>query len=172
MKRMLKDNKGISPVIATVIIVAVTIAVAIAVAFWMGGLVNIFTRFEKLEISSAYADPGFTITLNFKNTGSAAATISDVFINGKPASTYTGVVTTAIVEITKGGTAGSDVIGPKDYGPAKVATVKDVSCDIGAEGELVISATSGTSPFISGVSVEVTIHTSAGKDYPKVVVLP
>jgi len=164
MKKITK--RGISPVIATVIIVAVTIAVAIAVAFWMGGLTSLFTRFEKLEITSAYADPGYLITLNFKNTGSAAATISDILINGKPASSYTGVVTTAIVTITKGGTDS------KDYGPSKSDTVKDVSCAIGAEGKLEITATPNTTPFIPGVTVEVTIHTAAGKDYPKVVVLP
>jgi flagellin-like protein len=54
--RILKNRYAISPVIATIIIVAVTIAVAIAVAFWMGGLTGVFTRFEKLEITSAYAD--------------------------------------------------------------------------------------------------------------------
>jgi flagellin-like protein len=57
------DRRGISPVIATVIIVAVTIAVSIAVAYWMGGLASFFTRFEKIEIGSAYAtydsDAGF-----------------------------------------------------------------------------------------------------------------
>ena len=36
-------SKGISPVIATVIIVAVAIAIAIAVAFWLTGIVGIFT---------------------------------------------------------------------------------------------------------------------------------
>jgi flagellin-like protein len=159
--RLLKDKRGISPVIATVIIVAVTIAVAIAVAFWMGGLTTIFTRFEKLEITSAYADLSedeFTITLNFKNTGSAAASISDVLINGRPASATEGC-TQALVEV------GSDSV---DF-----ATVTGtVSVPIGSDGSLEILGDSGTAPFVSGVTVEVTIHTAAGKDYPKVVVLP
>ncbi|MGC9096928.1 MAG: archaellin/type IV pilin N-terminal domain-containing protein, partial [Infirmifilum sp.] len=51
-------RKGISPVIATVIIVAVTIAVAIAVAFWMTGIIGLFTgSVEKLEIVSLYVQP-------------------------------------------------------------------------------------------------------------------
>jgi len=159
--KLLKNKKGISPVIATVIIVAVTIAVAIAVAFWMGGLVNIFTRFEKLEISSAYADPGFKITMNFKNTGSAAASISDILLNGKPANTYASITSAAVVTTGTGGGTG-------DFSdPAQLP----ISCGIGESGSLVIDITSGA-PFVSGVSVEVTIHTSAGKDYPKVVVLP
>lgn len=158
--KLLRNKKGISPVIATVIIVAVTIAVAIAVAFWMGGLVNIFTRFEKLEISSAYADLAgttFTVTLNFKNTGSAAAAISDVLLNGKPASAYGGI--NAVVTTTSG---------TSDFGAALAAPV---SCGIGDSGNLIVTISSGV-PFVSGVSIEVTMHTAAGKDYPKVVVLP
>jgi flagellin-like protein len=157
MERVLKDRKGISPVIATVIIVAVTIAVAIAVAFWMGGLTTIFTRFEKLEITSAYADPGFVITLNFKNTGSADATISDVMVNGKPFYSYTSPAITAAIDNV-----------PFSKGDA-------VSVKIGSEGTLVVNIPASTPPappFVSGVTVEVTIHTSAGKDYPRVVVLP
>jgi len=163
-KRLLKNKRGISPVIATVIIVAVTIAVAIAVAFWMGGLTSIFTRFEKLEITSAYAEtiagPTFQITLNFKNTGSAAATISDVLINGKPASATVGLLT-AVVDVPAA---------PPSYDFATAGGT--VSCPIGEAGSVVVTATPGTSPFVSGVSIELTIHTSAGKDYPRVVVLP
>jgi len=163
-KRLLRNKRGISPVIATVIIVAVTIAVAIAVAFWMGGLTSIFTRFEKLEITSAYADGAgtpvvFTITLNFKNTGSAAATISDILINGKPVSVTN--ATSATVTVAAGGT--------NEFVANPTGTV---SCAIGDTGDLIIIATSGSSPWVSGVSVEVTIHTAAGKDYPRVVVLP
>ncbi|MEM3545257.1 MAG: archaellin/type IV pilin N-terminal domain-containing protein, partial [Nitrososphaerota archaeon] len=51
-----RSKSGISPVVATVILVAVAIVIAIAVAFWASGLVGIFTRFEKIEIVSAYAD--------------------------------------------------------------------------------------------------------------------
>jgi len=164
-KRLLRNKRGISPVIATVIIVAVTIAVAIAVAFWMGGLTSIFTRFEKLEITSAYADltgGNFVITLNFKNTGSAAATISDVLLNGKPASAYGTAVSSALVTC---GTSSYDF----------VVSGGTVSVPIGSEGNLVVTApltVPPTTPFVSGVSIELTIHTSAGKDYPRVVVLP
>jgi len=51
-----RKNSGISPVVATVILVAVAIVIAIAVAFWASGLVGVFTRFEKIEIVSAYWD--------------------------------------------------------------------------------------------------------------------
>ncbi|MEM2038847.1 MAG: archaellin/type IV pilin N-terminal domain-containing protein, partial [Nitrososphaerota archaeon] len=53
---MVRRRAGISPVVATVILVAVAIVIAIAVAFWASGLVGIFTRFEKIEIQTAYWD--------------------------------------------------------------------------------------------------------------------
>jgi len=81
-------KRAISPVIATVIIVAVTIAIAIAVALWMSGLVGSFTQVENLQIVSAYATgdqtQGWTIKLHVKNVGTTAATIDQVFVNGKP----------------------------------------------------------------------------------------
>jgi flagellin-like protein len=169
--KLLKNKRGISPVIATVIIVAVTIAVAIAVAFWMSGLVNIFTRFEKLEISSSYATYAggvFTVTVNFKNTGSAAASIGDVLINGVPASSTIGV--TAALVTTTSSAGGSDF---KTAG----GTNGPVSCQVGDTGILTLTGTVALNPpagnpFVSGVSLEVRLHTAAGKDYPQVVVLP
>ena len=83
------NRRGISPVIATIIIVAVAIAIAIAVAFWVVGIAGLFTRYEKLEISYIYCSGRDTggkpiITISVKNTGSATATIDEVFINGLP----------------------------------------------------------------------------------------
>jgi len=91
------NRRGISPVIATIIIVAI----AIAVAFWVVGIAGLFTRFEKLEISYIYAEKidtdQWTITLMVRNTGSATATIDQVFLNGIPnagaASALTGPLT-------------------------------------------------------------------------------
>jgi len=85
---MSRSRLGISPVVATVILVAVAIVIAIAVAFWASGLVGIFTRFEKLEITSAYADVGKSqVVLIVKNTGSSDTVIDAIFINGKLSST-------------------------------------------------------------------------------------
>ncbi|MEM2017405.1 MAG: archaellin/type IV pilin N-terminal domain-containing protein [Nitrososphaerota archaeon] len=85
-----RSKSGISPVVATVILVAVAIVIAIAVAFWASGLVGIFTRFEKLEIVSAYyqSDTGEGgVVLVVKNTGSADTVIDMIFVNGKPLDT-------------------------------------------------------------------------------------
>jgi flagellin-like protein len=145
LKSFRDNRKAISPVISTIIIVAVAIAISIAVAFWLGGITSIFTRFEKLEITSAYAEKansGWTIILEVKNTGTTAVTITDVLINGIPSSHINGV----------------DV------------TVADSSLNTGKSTTVTIEITS--SDFVPGQAVTVTIHTAGGQDYPKTVTLP
>jgi len=102
-----------------------------------------FTRFEKLEITSAYANSATEIVINVKNTGSADATITDIFINGKPLS----------------GVGGS----------ASPALGNGLSLPSGSSTTLTLSFTPG---FTSGVTVDVKVHTASGTDYPKAVVIP
>jgi flagellin-like protein len=85
-----RKKSGISPVVATVILVAVAIVIAIAVAFWASGLVGVFTRFEKIEIVSAYWD-GSQVVVIAKNSGSSPAVIDAIFVNGLPCSTNVNV---------------------------------------------------------------------------------
>jgi len=141
--------KAISPVIATVIIVAVAITIAIATALWMTGLTGTFTRYERLEITYAYADwddvnEQWIITLKIKNTGPSDATVDEVFINGKPYTEYTGVSLSENPSFTI--SSGSD-----------------------KEIEVTIPLTAG---FDHGNTIEIKIHTSAGNEYPKQVSLP
>jgi len=87
--RKITNRKAVSPVIATVILVAVAITVSVAVSYWMSGISAQYTQFEKVEIQTGYSqkDPtglGWIITLDLKNSGSAAATISTIFINESP----------------------------------------------------------------------------------------
>ncbi|MHA1832718.1 MAG: archaellin/type IV pilin N-terminal domain-containing protein [Candidatus Baldrarchaeia archaeon] len=147
----MKSRKGISPVIATIIIVAVAIAIAIAVAYWVVGIAGIFTRFEKLEISAAWVTASGSnnvIHLKFNNTGSAPATITDVFINGVPYNQFSGG------SVTLGGDLANL---PLTLDPGE-----------GGTGTLTASNT----VFKSGVTYEITLHTASGKDYPKAVAVP
>ena len=149
-RHIMKSRKGISPVIATVILVAVAITVSVSVAYWMGGISSLYTRLEKIEVQSITAIKGvagnYTITLAVKNTGSADATIDSVMINGKPLSQYPEVTANLAV----GGT--SVVAG----GSASVCTF--------------VCAGQGV-PFTAGTTLEVKLHTAAGKDYPQMVTL-
>jgi archaeal type IV pilus assembly protein PilA len=157
MKSFQKSIKAVSPVIATIIIVAIAITMSIAVAYWVLGLGSSFTKYEKVEFTSAYADydagaSRFTITMVLKNTGSAAATVdfSTVFFNGKPASApaFTGGVPTASF------TSFTMI-------PGNVTSGLSITLPSGA-----------VSPWQSGMTVEVMIQTAAGKEYPKVITLP
>jgi len=148
-------KKAISPVIATVIIVAVTIAIAIAVALWMSGLVGSFTQTENLQIISAYAEQttvgngtGWKITVQVKNTGTTDATIDNLFINGKPVSSYGGSITVS-----------PDV------------TSSTISVKSGSTTTITVTI-GPNAGFSSGQMVEVKIHTASGKEYPRQVTLP
>ena len=145
-------RKGISPVIATVIIVAVTIAVAIAVAFWMTGIVGLFTSAEKLEIVSLYAQTqaggGWQIQITVRNTGTTTTSIDEIFINGVPHTQCNNVVFPNLpIPLNPGGQQNFQI------------TINQ-------------GATCGTTTFAAGGSVEVKLHTSSGKEYPKLTVLP
>jgi len=148
---MAKNKRGISPVVATVILVAVTIVVAVAVSYWMGGIASLYTRFEKVEITTAYAvwdasAVSWNVTIKLKNTGSADATVTGLLINGRPwdDASYGGNVTYS------GG---------------------DVTLPIGQEVPINMVIKKGGS-FTSGVSVDIKLHTAAGQDYPRIVTLP
>jgi flagellin-like protein len=158
--KLLKDKKGISPVITTVILVAVGIALAVAIGLWMSGLVATFTRFEKLEVTSAYAvstSGGWKAYFKIKNTGSADATISTIMVNGIP---YNG--------------------NPASSNKATITVNATLpySLPVGKEATflLTISTSSGSNwgsgTLTSGITLNVVFHTAAGKDYPASVTLP
>jgi hypothetical protein len=65
-----------------VILVAVAIVIAIAVAFWASGLVGVFTRYEQLEVLSAYQSTDNEITIIVANRGTTRTSIIQVIVNG------------------------------------------------------------------------------------------
>jgi flagellin-like protein len=152
-----RKDRAVSPVIATIILVAVAIVMAIAVAYWALGLGGTFTRYEKVEIMAMYANKttteeeteGWNITAYLRNTGSAAATINMILINGKPL----------------------DVINATSNGKVKSNFSEEVTLSPGERKVLWIFIPKDNT-FASGMVVEVMFHSAAGSDYPKVVVLP
>jgi hypothetical protein len=143
-------------VITTVILVAVGIALAVAIGLWMSGLVATFTRFEKLEVTDAFAvanytsaagKPGWTVKITAKNTGSADATITTVMINGIPANNTVLSKPTLPASITVGGASEFTIY-------------------------LVKQTTIGSTLLTPGITVNIVLHSAAGKDYPASVTLP
>jgi flagellin-like protein len=153
-------RKGISPVIATVIIVAVTIAVAIAVAFWMTGIVGLFTGFEQLQIVNVYDDTGTGIIVTVKNTGTSAASITDIYLNGYSYTQYS----SKGVSVKHGENADSAT---ETFDPSAGIPIKP-----GAQVVIKITCTKQPDLFKiePGVSLEIKLHSAGGKDYPKVFV--
>ena len=154
-----RSSSGISPVVATVILVAIAIVIAIAVAFWASGLVGVFTRFEKIEITAAYAQPdqqgGYDVILIVRNTGSATATIDDIYVNGVPE----GRTNYQIQGLSNGA---SCTIG---------ANAVNATCTPG-QGVRIIVETTPAGEFASGVTYEIAVHTATGKLYPQSVQIP
>ncbi|MHC1599685.1 MAG: archaellin/type IV pilin N-terminal domain-containing protein [Candidatus Methanospirareceae archaeon] len=149
-----RSKSGISPVMATVILVAIAIVIAIAVAFWATGLVGVFTRFEKIEIVAAYAQAksdgeGYEVVLVVKNTGSADATIDDIYVNGKPCGGISGETCSV--------SGDTDAVSPLSVGGSATLTVGK-------------PPGSGAS-FVPGVTYEVAVHTASGKMYPAAVLI-
>lgn len=105
-------------------------------------LTDTFTRYEKLEIASAYAQAGtngWEIRIFVKNTGSSDVTVTEVFVNGKPASV------------------------------AGLSGTTNFTLNVGASTSLTYTL---TGPYGSGQTIEIKLHTASGAEYPKAVVLP
>ena len=100
---------------------------------------------------------GWKITLKIKNTGPSDATIDDIFINGKPASTFSNDIVNITIDSTS-------------YSGTNLQSIS-VSLPSGGEKDIYIYL-KDTTNFDSGQTIEVKIHTAAGNEYPKQVTLP
>jgi flagellin-like protein len=169
-------RRGISPVIATVIIVAVTIAVAIAVAFWMTGIVGLFTAAEKLEIVSANAvnlggGQGWTVTLTVRNTGTTTTSIDTIYINGYEA--FVQNQANAQLSCVAGLQAQVDNQQFNQL-PVTLQAGQSVTIrfNIQNPGQACQYQNNPVFTPVAGGSIEVKLHTTGGKEYPKLLVLP
>ncbi len=84
IRKLKKNAKALSPVVASIILVAVTVAVSIAVAVWMGALSTGFMQTEQVAFGTITFQAGDTgsVQVAVKNTGTSAVTISEVYLNG------------------------------------------------------------------------------------------
>jgi flagellin-like protein len=92
IRKLKKNAKALSPVVASIILIAVTVAVSIAVAAWMGALVVGNMNTEEVKITNVYfatASP-FNATLTVKNTGSSAVVLADAYIGTQTATSDLG----------------------------------------------------------------------------------
>ena len=180
---IIHKRRAVSPVIATVILIAVAVALGIAVAFWASGLTSSFSKYEKLGVSTQYAqvetascpsgDVCWTINIGGQNTGSSDATITMIQINGVP---YTVQTSTGSPIGTVNGQSVTTGI------PAASSSSWSFSVKSGQTFALALNLDSGSSSassvnvqgktFTHGQTIQVTIITAAGNNYPASIVLP
>ena len=88
LRKIRKNEKALSPVVASIILIAVTVAVSIAVAAWMGALTVGFMDTNSVTVTSvAFVETGTapvvdTITVVVKNTGTSSVTLATAKVNG------------------------------------------------------------------------------------------
>jgi flagellin-like protein len=162
-----EKRKGVSPVIATVILVAVAITVAVGVSYWMGGISSQYTQFEKVEISTGWSEKdsggqGWTIHITLKNSGSATATITHVFVNDLPI-----VLTdpaTASLALTTDGEFGCNIV---DGGLTLEAGEENDTVEV----YVALGGVAGDPTFLlsSGTTLNIKLHSAGGMDYIKLV---
>jgi flagellin-like protein len=179
---IMQKRRAVSPVIATVILIAVAVALGIAVAFWASGLTSSFSKYEKLGVSTQYAisetsttacstytttNPCWQINLGGQNTGSSDATITQIQINGVP---Y------IFGKITGSGLSASTTSGSYTLPTSGSTLAMSVKSGQSFQISLLIDAagapTGNAKTFASGQTVQVTIITAAGNNYPASIVLP
>ena len=155
-----KTRKAVSPVIATVILVAVAITVAVGVSYWMGGISSQYTQFEKVEIQTGYATSitgGWNVTMEIKNSGSAEASLTHVFINDIPIAVNT-------LPAMSNTTLASNIDAVGTLRAGESATV------IVYIGDAL--TTTGLTSLSSGTTINLKLHSAGGMDYIKLIRLP
>jgi flagellin-like protein len=172
---IIQKRRAVSPVIATVILIAVAVALGIAVAFWASGLTSSFSKYEKLGVNTQYAtstSSGWLIHLGGQNTGSSDATVNQIQINGVPYPISGNVVTqvtstTSYPAISWNSTSQTSASGQTSLSVPSGSTFSIIFVLPNAAG-----AGPGGKTFTSGQTIQVTIITAAGNNYPASIVLP
>jgi len=92
IRKIRKNSKALSPVVASIILIAVTVAVSVVVAAWMGGMtIGLMGSTEQVSITNVQFIPGSGSNLDqiivlVQNSGGNAITISNsAYINGASA---------------------------------------------------------------------------------------
>ena len=95
LRKIRKNAKALSPVVASIILIAVTVAVSIAVAAWMGALTVGFMGSSSININSVGFSGTNVVTLTCKNTGTQSVTIATAKINNAAVAIASGNMTTS-----------------------------------------------------------------------------
>ena len=125
LRKINKNTKALSPVIASIILIAVTVAVSVVVAAWMGGMsIGLMGNAEQVSIANVEFTNATTAILTVQNSAGADSTVTAAYIDGVSAGTIPATV------IPKNGIATVSVTGDFSAGQAyqfKLLTTKGTS---------------------------------------------
>ena len=79
LRKIKKNSKALSPVVASIILIAVTVAVSVVVAAWMGGMsLGLMNNAEQVTATNPiFNAAGDEVTLTLRNSGASSVSISD-----------------------------------------------------------------------------------------------
>ncbi len=141
-RKIRKNAKALSPVVASIILIAVTVAVSVVVAAWMGGMsIGLMGNAEQASITnvalSTDATNG-TAVVTVRNTGSASVTISSATIDGVPADDAGAFP----LSIAKGATATFTITSAAPFAPDAGYQIKLIT----AKGNTIVYTATYTAP--------------------------
>jgi len=83
LRKIKKNSKALSPVIASIILIAVTVAVSVVVAAWMGGMtIGLMGNAEQASIANIAFTGTNNIDVLVQNSGSTTVNITQAYVNG------------------------------------------------------------------------------------------
>ena len=83
LRKLKKNSKALSPVVASIILIAVTVAVSVVVAAWMGGMtIGLMGNAEQSSIANIAFPSATTIDVLVQNSGATTVNITKAYING------------------------------------------------------------------------------------------
>ncbi len=86
IRKLKKNSKALSPVVASIILIAVTVAVSVVVAAWMGGMtIGLMGNAEQGSITNVVLTTPNVATIDVQNKGKASLTVSNSTIDGHTA---------------------------------------------------------------------------------------
>jgi archaeal type IV pilus assembly protein PilA len=92
IRKLKRNSKALSPVVASIILIAVTVAVSVVVAAWMGGMtIGLMGSAEQVSITNIAFTGTTEIDVMVQNSGGTDAQISSAFINGATANFGTAI---------------------------------------------------------------------------------
>ena len=91
-RKIRKNAKALSPVVASIILIAVTVAVSVVVAAWMGGMtIGLMGSAEQVSITNVAFPSTSTIQVMVLNAGGTDSQITNAFINGAAVTSFSSV---------------------------------------------------------------------------------